>query len=449
MKFLFRMLILLILTASLEACSGQDPGFAPERPTETAQGKDRRDILEIPPEEVFEAEQAPAEGEGLPDTTPPTEDVGGTRLTLWHGLDDEDALTLKEIIATFHNQQPGIQFELVYVPRDDLYKRYLDASESGEGPSLMLGAGEWGSRLYGLGLVADLSTIVSPALRAEINPAALEAARVQDALVGLPFTMRGNVMYRNRAIIPERLHTYEELVEISQGVTKGGTLGAYLERGDLYALPQMAACGGVLMYPNGFPAFNNLSGVCWFNVLKSFEEAGPVSFNGNEDLKRFQSGKVGIILEGTWNLETLAASLGDDLMIDPWPVYGDHQLSGYVWTENLYANSNLDRAGLQAFQRFCDFFISPQAQGILAKTNQIPAALHPDQASVLVSQAMSALSLGTPFPGYPEMDFYWEPLHNALLAVFEGEEPIPEALQTAADIITKATKDYKNLEEDY
>ena len=75
----------------------------------------------------------------------------------------------------------------------------------------------------------------------------------------------------------------------------------------------------VLNFPNGYPGLNKPLGVCWFDLLKSFEVVGPVSFNTDDDMDRFLRGNVGIIFEGTWNIDLFSEALGENLSIDPWP----------------------------------------------------------------------------------------------------------------------------------
>jgi len=202
------------------------------------------------------------------------------------------------------------------------------------------------------------------------------------------------------------------------------------------------------MYSNGMPAFNNQTGFCWFELLQYFENAGPVSVNQDDDLDRFISGKVGIIMDGTWNLSLLSESLGELLEVDPWPAYQGNHLSGYVWSENIFVNPNLDSVEMKMVGAFSEFLLSQASQRILADTGLIPATIDVEVPSLPIAQAITALSLGIPYPSNPEMLPYWKPLQDALNAVFHDGMSISEALQIASEAITKATKDFKNTDED-
>jgi ABC-type glycerol-3-phosphate transport system substrate-binding protein len=183
-------------------------------------------------------------------------------------------------------------------------------------------------------------------------------------------------------------------------------------------------------------------------LLRSYETAGPVSYNSNDDLERFATGNVGIILDGTWNLERLSQSLGDRLAIDPWPANGEYHLSGYVWTENIFINPSLEDLGQQAAHSLFEFMLSPTTQAIIANQGRIPAVASLDPDYPWIDQAITALSLGTPYPVLSEIEYYWEPMHQALVRIFEQGGDVSVALQDAADEIIQATRDFKNLEED-
>lgn len=387
--------------------------------------------------------------EAEPMSAAPVSEAGPPHvLTLWHGFQDEDLLLLNALLEAYRLHNPAASFELVYVPYDDLKGRYIQATENGTGPHLLLGAGEWGSELYDLEAISDVSDLIPDTLIDQVNPVALAAVSYQDGLTSLPYEMSGIVMYRNRTLLPNPPATFRDLVTRAGVISKGGVLGAYLERGPLYAFPQMAACGGSLYDANGYPGFNNQSGQCWIGLLRAFETAGPVSFNGNDDLERFASGQVGIIFDGTWNMERLSEALGDQFTIDPWPVNGEHHLSGYVWTEDLFLSSSLDDAGQQAALSLYEFLLSPTTQGIMAHQERIPAVASLAVDHPRMAQAIVALSLGTPYPSLPEIEFYWEPMHQALVTIFEQGGDVSLALQTAAEQIIQATRDFKNLEED-
>jgi arabinogalactan oligomer/maltooligosaccharide transport system substrate-binding protein len=293
-------------------------------------------------------------------------------------------------------------------------------------------------------LVADVTGFTSTPFLASINEAALGAVKYKGALVGLPQTIKGVVMFRNKQVIAAAPATFDDLVTAAKAATKGDVVGADLEYGFFFAAAHLNGIGGKLMEANGDAAFNNEKGVEWLNLLNSFKDAGPTEYYTDNDVNLFKAGKAGIIIDGTWNMTALAEAIGaDNLAIDPWPAYGDGHLSGYVQTENIYLNANASGDDQAASWKFMEFFLSPEAQALLVKAGHIPAVAGVEIADPLLKQAVDAFAGGAAFPVIPEMGAYWGPMDTALKSVFdEGADPAA-ALQTAYDSITAKIKEIR------
>jgi len=376
--------------------------------------------------ETPEPTQAPAA------TEEPEMAVKGT-ITLWHAWKENEIESLNDVIADFQAMYPDVTFDVLYVPFDDLRGKFETAAATGGGPSVLIGAADWGPALYDAELVADVSGFASEELLGTINPAALGAVKYQGALVGLPQTIKGVVMFRNTAIIPDAPATYDDLVKAAQAATSGDVVGADLERGFFFSAGHLTGLGGQLMDENGDPMFANEKGVEWVNLLNSFTDAGPAEYYTDNDVNLFKAGKAGIIIDGTWNISSLAEAIGEEnLSIDPWP----SPMAGYVQTENIYLNANVEGDDQYAAWMFMNYFLSTDAQATLAdptKAAHIPAVAGVEVSDPLMAMTITAFEGGVPFPVIPEMSAYWEPMDNALKTVFdEGADPMA-ALQEAQE----------------
>ena len=372
---------------------------------------------------------------------PPEETVAGT-VSLWHAWKENEIESLNDVIAAFQAKNPDVQFDVLYVPFDDLRGKYETAAATGGGPSALIGAADWGPALFDAELVADVRGFTSAPFLASINEAALGAVKYKGALIGLPQTIKGVVMFRNTSIIPDAPATYEDLVAAAQAATAGDVVGADLEYGFFFAAAHLNGVGSQLMDINGDPLFNDEKGVEWLTLLNSFKDAGPTEYYTDNDVNLFKAGKAGIVIDGTWNMAGLSEAIGaDNLAIDPWPTYGEGHLSGYVQTENIYMSINAEGDDQMAAWKFMEFFLSPEAQALLAdptKAGHIPAVAGVEVADPLMLQATEAFAGGAAFPVIPEMGAYWGPMDTALKSVFdEGADPA-EVLQQAFDSITAA-----------
>lgn len=339
----------------------------------------------------------------------------------------------------FQALYPEVDWDMLYVPLEDLRARYETAVREGGGPSLLLGPAEWGPSLYKGGLVADLSGSVSTSLLEALNPAALGSVRYQEALIGLPYAIQGVVLYRNQMLIPEAPDTLDDLIKLAIQATKGAVIGAILERSFFYSGAHLESIGGSLLDPDGLPTFNDEKGVAWIELLRMLEQAGPTEYAAERDLEFFKAGKAGFVIDGTWNMRVLDEAIGPgNLAIDPWPSYKEGALSGYVQSENLFLNPNLAGDRQAAARKFAEFFLSPQIQASLVETGRIPASRSFRVPDPLITQAVDALAGGITYPPVPEMAVYAGPMDTALRLIFEQGVSPADALLSASNAIQAA-----------
>jgi maltose-binding protein MalE len=379
----------------------------------------------------------------LPVPAMPPPGSGATTVTIWHSWNEPQAQVLEEVLAAFQRLYPDVYFNVLYVPFDDLLMTFQASSYRGTGPSLLLGPAEWGPELYDAGFVSSVEDLAIPAFLDRINTAALEGARYRGTLIGLPHSIReGIVMYRNRQIISKAPVTFNELVSASKEATRGGRVGAYLERGYYYSAGHLEGTGGRLMDENGNPAFNNQTGVDWLNLLTEFEQVGATSFNTNRDLDLFKSGRVGIIIDGTWNRQALVNAIGEEnLYIDPWPSYKSGRLSGFIKTDNIYLTSRAQGDERYASLQFIGFMLAPEVQAVLTRANHIPALKNVEVELEWMRQAMLAFDGAVPYPSHPNSRLYWDPLETAMGYVF-NKTALPEpALVQASDTIRERIRE--------
>lgn len=365
--------------------------------------------------------------------------LSGT-VTLWHSWSENELVALQGVINRFKKENPDVTVNLQYVPFDDLYNKYMSAARDFR-PDLMIGPSEWGPELFDAGLVTDVSTIVRQRFFEKINSSALQAVKYNKAITGLPIAYsQGIVIFRNQSILPEAPQTLEEYLEQAKDKTRGDIVGAVLDLGFFQSGAFLKACGGELMDAQGAPQFNNEAGLCWIELLKYIQGYGlPVELNTNVDLERFQSGKVGFIIAGTWEAARLAEAIGEkNLAIDAWPSFENGNLSGFIETESIYLSSQVAPENQEASHALISFFLTKIAQSTLAdpKTSaRIPTHIDIEVQDRLMEETLAAFEGGTPLPATPLMYYYWDPLDVTIRSVLlEGQDP-EQALEKAANQI--------------
>ena len=381
----------------------------------------------------------------LPPRPPLSPPPAGSSVTIWHSWGSAETDTLQSIIQSFTRSYPDVTFSLLYIPQDDLFETYREAAYLGQGPSLLLGPSNWGPSLYDETLISDLAPYVPEMSLAKINPAALSSGKYHNALISLPLSQHGLVMFRNTALISTYPTSFDELISLSHQTTRKGVVGSYLERGSYFSSPGIIAFGGRLMDENGNPAFNDLHGIEWLDLLEDYDEAGAVTFNTNRDLEMFKRGRVGIIIDGTWNISTLAESIGaENLAIDPWPTYGTGHISGWVETDNIFMNANSTGDNQYAALTFVSYLLDPHVQMHLAEVGHIPSVITTLPRDVIIQQAMEAFSDGVPYPNVIDeylLGVYWNELDLVIRNVFEGGADPARALEIANNNIKQVIRE--------
>jgi maltose-binding protein MalE len=388
---------------------------------------------------------SPAVAANSPSAATATSALPQGTITLWHSWDESQVPALVSIITAFRKQYPNIQFDVLYVPPDVLRDRMETDTRDGTGPTLLIGPAEWGPSLFDAGTIADLSPLAGKAFLDTINAPALGTGRYKNALISLPYSMQGVVLYRNLNVMPQGANTFQDLVNLAQSSRQGDIQGAILERGFLYSGADLFGLGGQLMDDNGDPAFDSAKGLAWIDLLRAFQQAGAVSFNDDQDLNYFRQGKAGVIIDGTWNRVTISDTLGmENVAVDPWPAYADGQLSGFVQANSLFLSSSAQGNQRLAAWEFIKYFLSAEAQETLPAIGQIPVLKDVPVDDPIISQAMKAMAGGTTYPVRAEMAAYTAPLDGAIKAIFSDGVAPQDALQSASDAVRAALDASRN-----
>lgn len=380
---------------------------------------------------------SPTAVERLPEPAiPPPAQLAST-VSIWHSWDQKEIEALWSLIGSFQQIYPNVGFDLVYVPADDLKKKFASEAYLGGGSSMLLAPAEWGPDLAKSELLLDFTPYVNPDFLAMLNQAALGTGRYHGELISLPHALRGVLLYRNQSIIAQPAISYEQLILFSQTVDRLGAVGAAIDQGIYFSGAHLEGLGGKLMDEDGNPAFNNTAGLEWIELIKSFDQLGITTFNSNRDRQLFEQGQAGIVVETSSNLYTLAEAIGtENLEIDPWPTYRNGHLAGYVLADSVYLNANLSGNDLDTTLAFTGYFLAPEVQRILAEVGHIPSLVDIPVRDRLIGQAMAAFANGITFPINPEAQVYWNVLESALLDILNRGMDPAVALQQAFDVIT-------------
>ncbi len=370
-----------------------------------------------------------------PDTTMAEDDMDDMALTgtvtLWHGWTEAEIEGLNDVIAGFNAIYPDVTVDVLFVPFDDLQNKTETSWGTGEGPTVVIGATDWASAFMSANFIYDLKGMVSDEVVAGLNPAAVDAVTFDGMYAGLPQTLKGVVMFRNAALVPDAPASFDDVAAAGN---------ASLERGFFFSMAHLlTACGGEIADAEGRPAFNNEAGVCWLELVNSFP-GNSSDYYSDSDLDTFKAGETGIIIDGTWNASALSEAIGaENLVIDAWPAAVDGSLGGVVQTESIYIGNIAEGDELDAAVAFVEYFLGVEAQTLLAdpaKAGHVPAAMGVEVTDELLAGQVAAFSASPAQPRFGGC--YWGNMDSALQTYFGGTLTAEEALQQAADAINSA-----------
>jgi maltose-binding protein MalE len=340
-------------------------------------------------------------------------------ISLWLDWTQEEIAILYPHLVDFQSKFPRIQVSISYYPPEELYERFTLAASEGKEPTMLVGSSEWGSELFREGLIRDVSGRVTKDFIETFHPVAWEGVKDENLILGLPFTMEGIVLYRNRDLVSESPMTLDDLVEYSQGIEGEEQIGAVLDVGILQTGSFLQACGGELLAEDGSMALTFSAGRCWLEIIEQWRQAGRVILNTDEDLELFETGRAAWFVDGTWNAPRLMSALGvDRIAIDPWPIYSPtaKELTGYAWARNFYFSASSEESDFNAAWILARYLLTPEVQADFIRAtsgSQVPVLLSIPAEERWIQEMLIAMAKNIQFPDYPEFTIFTDYLETA------------------------------------
>jgi ABC-type glycerol-3-phosphate transport system substrate-binding protein len=360
-------------------------------------------------------------------TKPP--DVQG-EVSIWLGWTEQELQVLYPHLEAFQERFPEIQISISYYPLDELLDRYRAAALEHKEPTMLIGPTDWSEQLIQEGLIRDIQGRMTEDFLESFHPVALEGVEFNRSIYGLPLSMEGILLYRNRNLISDPPETLDELVDFSQQLEGEDLIGIQLDLGFLQTGAFLQTCGGELLDVNGELALTLEAGECWLKILQQFRQAGPLTLNSDEDLQDFMAGQVAWLVDGSWNSAQIMQTLGvEQVAIDPWPIYvpTGNALKGYAWSRNILFSASATEQDFNAAWILARYLLTPEVQEDFALSTL--GQLVPVLKSVLTSERwlqelLIAMEMNSSLPRFPEMNIFVENLELAAIdAARRGYNP--------------------------
>ncbi|MDM8528536.1 extracellular solute-binding protein [Anaerolineales bacterium HSG24] len=443
--------ILLLVVFAVTACGGDTTPAEPEKPAvEEAKPEEKE---EAKPEEKEEAK--PEEKEEAAESTEAVE----IRFTYY--ADGNEADVMQGILDNFGAENPDINVVLDVVPYQTIDTQLPVQVETGEGPDM--------ARItnYGAyrGKLLDMRTYMADASYYESNfpdpvLAAMRAEGDTSGLHGFPDGLTVTGPYVNKTLfeqadiaMPGEGATWAEWTEATQAVaeTTGVQYAISIDRtGHRFAGPAMSmgatlidADGNFTVDTSGFRAFaETLNG--WHEAGITPAEVWLVGDSINSCVDAFKSGELVMCMSGSWQINGLAADVGDafDWVVVPNPT-GDGGSTGVAGGSGVVAFADTEHP--EAVSKLMEFLIQEENYGTYsAGTLSLPAQIAVASSGVdfqtdneVVLNALSAFTAEIPklqdqavgLNVHPFAFAYYRNSANRIGQYLTGELTLDEAVQ--------------------
>lgn len=247
---------------------------------------------------------------------------------LWFGNETETR-TIASLVRLFERDNPDCHVDLTTIEWNRYTEKVVTMMLGGRSPDLARMSVQHVARFGELGALADVSSHFSTEELADFDPARLASCRAGDALVGLPQSSIGLVVYYNKdafrrigVVPPPTVHdawTLDEFANVARRLqTDGGTkYGWGTFRGFFSLMPFIYMYGGSLFAADlETPQFSSppvLAAMDWFVDQHRRGTAPPTSWSaGGDNVDRlFVLGRCPMVIHGSWMISNYEKRIRD------------------------------------------------------------------------------------------------------------------------------------------
>lgn len=314
-----------------------------------------------------------------------------TEITFWHSFVSHTIPALNEIIELYEKENPDVKILAQYVPSGDpLIQKLVTAIQSGTTPDIAWVHADFLDKLVAADAIYKMNYFIkgpnglSELEYNDIFPQLLANAKWRDTLYAMPLEatnlalLYNKDLFRKAGLDPEQppqtwgdLIKYAELLTLDEnedGINEqyGFYIPAFPASGPLSIWmllqwePFLWQAGGKFLNDDQTQAsFNNEAGIKALTLWKElYDKQNLTSFSLTHNMG-FVSGKVAMIMDGSWDLPQFREINNFEWGIAPLPA-GPVKQATYLAGEHLTIFKNSDHPG-KAWE-FVKWFVRPDIQ---------------------------------------------------------------------------------------
>lgn len=387
----------------------------------------------------------------------------------WMLSEDAYAPIYQAMVDSYAAAHPENTVETYYTPYSSYLDQLLVAAAAGNAPDVVHIKAEWMPQFLELGVVKDIYPYVNQEVLADYSPAAVEAVKDGDKLLGLPWFNNTYAMFYNKELlekagITELPKTLDELFAAAEKIAALGTddagnkiygigfANSNLERGEGYnVLPVLWGYGGNLQDAEGKISLTDEAAVKTFSQIQKMYVNGISPIGGSfKDIRNlFGQGLIGFYWDGAAAIAPCAAASGDPeafnartgAMVIP---SGDNPAGhGYLSDRYMIVFNSVPDEKMPEVVEFMEYMSGSDCIGILYENKQgkmssrtsVMEEVYANVEGEIDKAFVEAMKTSLPLPSgnlkFMDAD---ERITNALIRLAQGEDVNAVLADTQAEI---------------
>ncbi len=249
---------------------------------------------------------------------------GSTTIQVWEGYTQVEAKAFAQLVSQYEATHPGQKVNTLFVNSDNALQKVLTAVRGGSPPDIAYLYGSWAPNVAQIPSVVNLTQVVkqSGVNWADFWTGERAVATVNGKVIGIPALVDNLAVVYNKTLFakaglqpPGPGWTWQEFVADAKKLTNP----AIKQYGTAYVTPGtedtvwhwealLWEAGGQLLSPgNTKAAFDSPAGLASLNTLRTMAVTDKSMYLDPSDsayANLFNSGKVGMLVTGPWDLAT-------------------------------------------------------------------------------------------------------------------------------------------------
>lgn len=351
---------------------------------------------------------------------------------------------------------------------------YIPYAIEHKAPNVYIGSSGSSGILGQDGFLLNLTPYVNQSYLSGFVSSALAQTTYNNTLYGLPADINGEALIYNNSMVPNPPQTTNQLISLAKNLTQESNgkftrIGFYYDIGATsgyrFAAWQAAFGGRIFNLSSGLPTVNTSATVNALTFLNNFTtkygisppsqpEGAPGSNGIQTVINLFSEGKIGMIMDGPWDMPTYLKALGDNVSVAPLPVVSQTGLRplpfvgahGYFVSNSVASGAT--KAQLTYSAEFVKYLASTSSQLLFWNASKdIPSTV--GGLNYVESLNISWLNgfinqwedYGQPSVNLPQMSYYWPAYLTAVSSyVSGGQSAQTTANQIQSSIVSEMQK---------